>query len=79
MSTNLTLLLPPTALVVEGAPGWARVEFTPQEVRNAVEAGANLFKNNQTVKADRGFGKALWYSPPYRNGFIKFVSSNTDT
>lgn len=60
MSTNLTLLLLPTeALVVEGAPGWARVEFTPQEVRNAVEAGANLSKNNQTVKADMGFGKAL--------------------
>ena len=41
MSTNLTLpLLPTKALVVEEAPGWAKVEFTPQEVQSAVEAGA---------------------------------------
>lgn len=60
MSTNLTFLLLPTkALVVEGAPGRSRVEFTPQEVRNAVEAGANLAKNKQTVKADTGYGKAF--------------------
>ena len=59
MSTNLTLLLLPTkALVVEEAPGLAKMEFNPQEVQNAVEAGANLFKNNQTVKADEGSGKA---------------------
>lgn len=51
MNTNLAiLLLPNENLVVERAPGWARVEFTPQEVRNAVEAGANLSKNNQTTK-----------------------------
>lgn len=60
MSTNLTLLVLPTeALVLEGVPGWARVEFTPQEVRNAVEAGANLSKNNETVKADKGYGKSF--------------------
>lgn len=60
MSTNLTILLLPTeALVVDRAPGWARVDFTPAEVRKAVEAGANLFKNNQTVKAATGLGKAL--------------------
>lgn len=60
MKTNLTLsLLPTENLVVERAPGWARVEFTPQEVRNAVEAGANLSKNNQTVKAIKSYGKAL--------------------
>ena len=59
MSTNLTFLLLPTkALVVEEAPGWAKVEFTPQEVHNAGGAGANLFKNHQTVKAHKGYGKA---------------------
>lgn len=60
MNINLIiLLLPSENLVVERAPYWARVEFTPQEVRNAVEAGANLSKNNQTVKAMTSYGKAL--------------------
>ncbi len=60
MNTNLTILLLPTEnLVVDRAPGWARVEFTPQEIRDAVEAGADLSKNNQTVKAMTGYGKAL--------------------
>ena len=60
MSTNFTFLLLPTeTLVVEGALGWARVEFTPQEIRKAVEAGANMSKNNQIIKVDTGYGKVL--------------------
>lgn len=36
---------------MEKAPSWAKVEFTPQEVYNVVEAGISLIKNNQIVKA----------------------------
>lgn len=80
MSIDLTFLLLPTeALVVDGAPGWPRVKFTPQQVNNAVEAGANLFKNKQTVKADMGYGKGFINSVSYRNGSIKLGSSIADT
>ena len=81
MNTNLTIsLLPNENLVIERAPGWARVDFISQEVPNAVQVRANLFKNNQTVKATTGYGKALQCFPfKYVNGFIKFSSSNTDT
>lgn len=45
------LLLPAESLVVDAAPGWKRVEFTPTQVRAAVEAGAKLAQAKQTVRA----------------------------
>lgn len=42
------LLLPTENIVVDGTPGWARVDFySHKQLRDAVEAGANLSKNNQ--------------------------------
>lgn len=50
-----------------------------QQVYNAIEAGANLFKNKQTVKMDMAYSKTSKYFLSYRNRVIKLVSSNTKT
>ena len=51
--------LPIESLVLDAAPGWKRVEFTPAEVRAAVEAGANLARANQSVHSGSRHSKPL--------------------
>lgn len=41
--------LPTENLVVDGAPNWKRVEFTPEEIELAVKAGAELQIRGETV------------------------------
>lgn len=47
-------LLPTEALVVDPAPGWARVEFSAEEIWKAVEAGAKLAVNGEQVDVGNG-------------------------
>lgn len=56
-------LMPTEALVVDSAPGWARVEFSVTEIRTAVEAGANLAANGKRVRAGKGGPGGSKYSP----------------
>lgn len=56
-------LMPTEALVVDPAPGWVRVEFSVEEIRTAVEAGANLAANGKKVSVGKGESGGSKYSP----------------
>lgn len=49
--------LPTENLVVDGAPNWKRVEFTPEEIELAVKAGAELEIKGETVTEATGMGQ----------------------
>ena len=56
MSNIVYALLPTEVLVVNPASRprkWKRVEFSPAEIRQAVETGATLAKKNQSVQLGR--------------------------
>lgn len=82
--THISVTLLIQALVVGPAPGsprCKRVEFSPAEIRQAVEAGATLARRNETVHSEQSGRKHrhLHNIICYSTCSIEIVSSGSNT
>lgn len=78
---NMTYaLLPTQVLVVDRTPRSKRVEFSPEEIRQALEAGAILARQGESVQPlDSDRNPLHFYMIIYTRCLIQFISSSSDT